>query len=666
MYPKRLILKNFGPFESLDYDFVHKPIAVIGENKTQDDQLSNGSGKSFLGQGLFYSIYGVNLRGNIDKKLIRDGFDTAYLCVHIYCPIRKQTLLIEREIRTKGSSTLRLGLINENESTSQVSFSTVLDGNRYIANWIEISAEDAKSYYIVTKDNYNSFFKSSNTEKLALISRFINFSNIDKTKDIIERENSSINEEKQALERDKSSWMGKLSVYEQQLEEESNVDLEEVRSNKILHIEKEITDLYIEIETTQMSIGFRMVDKENAIKERETLETTISKVEKELTSIDLSEYEQVYKEIDDDLSEIYNQRKDIQNKIDESERGIKKLKSILNSIETALAGIIVCPKCHHEFLLNGDKSVDELKVEQKDTSEEISSKEKDGQKFQKKLDEIYDVINEYKTVREETEQEERKFRKQKQSILLKLSKLEESINQKDKEILSYNKDIDVWKNLVEVDEVRVQEKKKLIEQIKSEVLEKKDLSSYKKNIDIANEKIEKIDNQIINQNSKISKNTQWIQRFKDFKMFLAMEQLKNIQSSANDVLKKMGSDLRLMIEGFKKGANGKIKEEIIPYIFRDEMEFFTFYSEGEKARCEISLILALQSMINTTKKYGGMQFLLIDEVLESVDSLGIESITSSISFLKQSILIVTHVPKLNEDISQIRIVKENGISKLEV
>lgn len=232
--------------------------------------------------------------------------------------------------------------------------------------------------------------------------------------------------------------------------------------------------------------------------------------------------------------------------------------------------------------------------------------------------------------------------------------------------MSCNKDIDVWKNLVEVDEVRVQEKKKLIEQIKSEVLEKKDLSSYKKNIDIANEKIEKIDNQIINQNSKISKNTQWIQRFKDFKMFLAMEQLKNIQSSANDVLKKMGSDLRLMIEGFKKGANGKIKEEITPYIFRDEMEFFTFYSEGEKARCEISLILALQSMINTTKKYGGMQFLLIDEVLESVDSLGIESITSSISFLKQSILIVTHVPKLNEDISQIRIVKENGISRLEV
>ena len=85
MYPRRLVLKNFLSFESLEYDFVHKPIAVIGENRTQDDQLSNGTGKTSVGQGLFYGIYGVNLRGNIDKKLIRYGFDTAYICVQIYC-----------------------------------------------------------------------------------------------------------------------------------------------------------------------------------------------------------------------------------------------------------------------------------------------------------------------------------------------------------------------------------------------------------------------------------------------------------------------------------------------------------------------------------------------------------------------------------------------------
>lgn len=57
--------------------------------------------------------------------------------------------------------------------------------------------------------------------------------------------------------------------------------------------------------------------------------------------------------------------------------------------------------------------------------------------------------------------------------------------------------------------------------------------------------------------------------------------------------------------------------------------------------------------------------LLVDEILESADSLGIENIISSIKFLKQSSIIVTHVPKINEEISQIRIIKENGISRLE-
>lgn len=149
-------------------------------------------------------------------------------------------------------------------------------------------------------------------------------------------------------------------------------------------------------------------------------------------------------------------------------------------------------------------------------------------------------------------------------------------------------------------------------------------------------------------------------------MYLALEQLKNIQLRANELLKLMGSDLRLIIEGFKKDAKGKIKDEITPYVFRDEIELFHYYSGGEQARVEIALILAIQQMINATKTYGGMNFLLVDEVLESCDPLGIENIIISMNFLKQPTIIITHVPKLNEDIEQIKIIKENGISRLEV
>lgn len=666
MYPRRLILKNFLSFESLEYDFIHKPIAVIGENRTQDDQLSNGTGKTSVGQGLFYGIYGVNLRGNIDKKLIRYGFDTSYICVQIYCPIRKQTLSIEREIKIKGSSTLKLTLINENGEPSPVTCATVLNGNKYITNWIEISAEDAKSYYIVTKDNYNSFFRASNTEKLALISRFINFSNIDKVKDIINENIDKLNGEKQVLDKEKSSLQGKLSVYQTQLEKELSIDQESEKNEKIQTIEREISSIHRKTQDLQIQLGSFKYDLEEKFKERDKLEETKNKVERELSSIDLSKFQEIYKDIEEDLKQYKKDKESNESKIDKYDNRIKELKSTLNSIENILSGVIVCPNCHHEFLLESDFSIDELKEEKvscNNTLKDVNSKKSNCNKI---LEELESVINEYNSLRKETEAEENSILQEQRSIRNKLNTVIQSLDSIDGQILKLNKALKSGKMEVELLDETVLRKKELIKQIQEEPLKKRDCEQFEKEIENIEQLILKSDKEIEDKNTEIFNVNRWTQRFKDFKMFLAMEQLKNIQLSANEILNKMGSDLRLMIEGFKKSANGKIKEEITPYIFRDEMELFTFYSEGEKARCEIALILALQSMINMTKKYGGMQFLLIDEILESVDSLGIENITSSISFLKQPILIVTHVPKLNKDINQIRIVKENGISRLEI
>ena len=78
MYPERLILRNFLSFEELDYTFTKETLGVTGENRTEEDQLTNGVGKSTIAQGLFYAIYGVNLRGKEDKKLIRKGTCLLY------------------------------------------------------------------------------------------------------------------------------------------------------------------------------------------------------------------------------------------------------------------------------------------------------------------------------------------------------------------------------------------------------------------------------------------------------------------------------------------------------------------------------------------------------------------------------------------------------------
>lgn len=667
MYPTRIVLKNFGPFESIDYDFKQEAIAVIGENRTQDDQLSNGSGKSFLEQGLFYGIYGVNLRDKQDKKLIRKGFDTAYICVFIYCPIRRQTLKIERELRAKGSSVLAIYLIHDGDEIEieKVQFATVLDGNRYIANWVEISAEDAKSYYIVSKGNYNSFFRSSNTEKLALISRFINFSMLDKTKSIIDDKVLVLNEEKQVLDRSKASYEGKLSVYQEQLQEILDSNPEEEQLREIKKAEDYIEDVKRAIESNELRISKEqqsVLGLKHSLSELEKLRT---KVSEELSNIDTSNFDTIYKEIDEDVDVCRQEKRTKENSLNVIQNRIVDIKRTLNKIEVLLSGIIVCPNCQHEFFLKTDKTVQEIK-KQKEVAEIELNKESEEKKIaEKSIEELDAVLDEYMSLKSQTDKEFDEVANQQRGLKKKVLELEHNIGSLDQQIKSKENLVKTLQNEIENGENLISLKLAYIKDLKNTKVVKKSTDEIENTIKETEHLIDDQCKKITNKNDEIFKIQRWIQRFKDFKMYLAMEQLKNIQSRANEILKSMGSDLRLMIEGFKVDAKGKVKEEITPYVFRDEMESFFYYSGGEQARTEIALILAIQQMINATKQYGGMQFLLVDEILESADSLGIENIISSIKFLKQSSIIVTHVPKINEEISQIRIIKENGISRLE-
>lgn len=666
MYPTRLILKNFGPFEELDYSFTKEPIAVIGENRTQDDQLSNGTGKSFYNQGLFYGIYGTNLRDKQDKKLIRKGFDTAYVCVFIYCPIRKQTLRIDRELRTKGSSTLTINIMSDGEEDwTRVPVTTVLEGNRYITDWIEISAEDAKSYYIVSKGNYNSFFKSSNTEKLALISRFINFSMLDKTKSIIEEEVNKINEKKRVHERELSSYEGKLSVYMDQLQEILDSNPEAERDAKLKDYEQDIFDCENKIKELNLEYVESEIRIKNLDKEIDKIVRIQEDTKNELLQIDTSNFDEVFNEINEELKSCKDSKKEEESNLELIQGKISNIKKVLNKLEVMLSGVIVCPRCGYEFFLDEEKTPEIIESEKKEKELELENELKNKENVNESITEIDNVIQEYAELKKETDEEFDKVVSQQRELKRTLGQLDSNVfeykRKKSNEELLLTK----IQNEIEHNKTTISLVKNSIDELKKTELKKKDTKKLEELIDECNDKIAVLGEEVVSRDSEIFKVQQWVQRFKDFKMYLAMEQLKNIQSRANEILKLMGSDLRLIIEGFKTTSKGEIKEEITPYVFRDEIESFFYYSGGEQARTEISLILAIQQMINSTKKYGGLQFLLVDEVLESADSLGIENIISSLKFLKQSSLIVTHVPKINEEISQIKIIKENGVSRLE-
>ena len=660
MYPTRLILKDFVSFEYLDYKFQEGPIAIIGDNRTQDDQAQNGTGKTSILNGLFYGIYGVNLRNKEDKKFIRQGQKSAYIRVELYCPVRKETLSIEREIRMKGSSTLKIKSNDED-----ISIPTVNEGNKWITNWIEVSPEDAKSYYIVTKGNYKSFFTSSNTDKLALIGRFINYSAIDNTKDAIERKSNEIDSEKFEYQKQQFSIQGKITAYTEQIEKLLNENPEEKRQEQISAIKQSISDLVTENESLKESIeNWKSEIESNEKSSNETMQL-IEEVEKELLPFENVSYEDTYKEIDENIREINNEIEVNRKTKEENDRQIQTYRNQMRRIETILAGVIECPNCHHQFLLDSEEDLSTLERKSKKIKSEIDKSSVEVEKINSVLNELNDIMEECCSIRKQTQEEEQENLNQKRNIQNKLNQLKDKVTFISLSIERINKKIENATENIFVNEKAIKQYEECIEKIKSSSIVKTDVSKQKEELERLNIELNEYEEKIRIKESESNKIRIWNQRFKDFKMYLAMEQIKTIQQSTNEILQKMESDLRLRIEGFKKNASGKVVEEITPYIFRDELELFSYYSGGERVRIEIALIIALQQAINSTKRYGGLQFLFVDEILESADSLGIENIVSSMNFLKQPILIITHVPKLNEEIKQLKVIKENGISRIE-
>ena len=420
MYPERLILRNFLSFEELDYTFTKQTLGVTGENRTEEDQLSNGSGKSSLSQGLFYAIYGVNLRGKEDKKLIRKGTKEAYTKVEIFCQKRKETLIIERTIPLKSSSKVSLTLKKDDVETP-VTVVTVLDANKYVINWIEITPEDAKSYYIVTKGNYSSFFRSSNTEKLALISRFVNFSNIDKTKGVISEKVGILEQELHKEECLKNVAEGKKQAYEEQIQQVLSEDPEEKKKGIIGEIRSEIYSLQILIEDlVRMRIPKAEKDIEGVDKDIEGLVKLKEEVSKELESFDMDAYKDTYKEID---TEIAGLKKDKSNKEERRKDYALKLADYekkLQKVEVLLSGVIVCPNCNHKFFMDADKDFEELEADKEAYKTAIDKNTVKKNEYETSINELEDLISQYQDVRKETEEEERKLRVRRGKVVDKM------------------------------------------------------------------------------------------------------------------------------------------------------------------------------------------------------------------------------------------------------
>ena len=654
-----LKIENFGSFETAEYSFEDGVTALVGQNLTDEGQGSNGSGKSTIQQAAFYALTGNNLRCSLDKKLIRKGADKAIVRLDIFCSKRNETLSIQRELPMKGSAKLSI-LINN----KAVSFATYKDGNDFIVNWLQISNDDLKSYFFVCKEYYKSFFRASNTEKLALISRFINFSFLDKAKDIIQEKLSVLNEEKRVLQSSFDKIEGQISAYEEQLIQEEQKDVEQIKEEKKQVFRNKIKIFEEGIQENLKKVSDVQIKKSEINRDLKKLNLKYEILQEEFKSLEKTdEYEEQYNEICKEIDNLNSEKKEVEKDLDIYKNDKTKLESALRRIAVNLSGVIECPKCHHKFLTLENTTLEEEIEKQKKWEKKLEKQKQSIEKQIKVVDEYQEAFKELKQLRDEVNDQINEvinLRKNKQK---ELDSIYNSINNESKNLSNCDLEIERIQNKSELLKEQIDQCRKSIEAVDKEKF-MIDTTSIEKKLESLQEEYETKEKEIKNIDEKIFKQTEWIGRFKSFKMYLAAEQIKNIQNFTNEILEKENSDLRLVIEAFKVDSKGNAKEEITPYVLRDDLESYWYYSGGERARVEIALILAIQQMINLTNPYGGLQFLSIDEITEGLSEEGLYDIIEALDFVRYPVLITTHIFNQNAKCRLLRVVKENGISRI--
>jgi len=709
---EKLIAKDFLTYQNLEYDFVNKPLLVQGRNLTDDGQASNGSGKSGLQTMIEFCITASNSRGVRDNELISYGEKESEVQLIASCDVRKERIHISWTIKLKGSNKLTIVKQKYNGDWEEVSFSNLNDGKKWITNWFDISKEDLFNYFLINKARFKSFFESSNKEKVDLINRFSDASIIEGLEDLdIEELQGKFNH----LEREEIRVQTRIEVKMDQLFEEKSRDLVEEFAEQVEDLNEDVQalegniksmaegikgkegsigdlnlhnqDLLLDIKDDLVGLSLMTKDIEEHQKETESIEKDLKAIQTlvdEFKGLDKAEEKE---ELRDEVDDSEDQVRGYDDSIDEYENKKEQVLSLIQQINVKLSGTITCPSCEHDFILEGD--IDELQEKKKSAESiivKIENKIASSIAAQKILND--DIVTFYESIKELKLQEEKSlegksvFLKDLNEIRTKLSNHETKTRRLNKEyerasddIKDLEKSIEDNKNSIKYSKGLIKLNVETIESYKIQLISieaqikalkpisnKSDISLLQKEVKVLEDsKITLIKEKSVI-GDEIYKINQWKVNFKQFRLHLANQSLEVIEYHSNRYLTEMGSDLKVKLEGYKTLASGAVKDEITTKIIRNVERSFSSFSGGEKGRLLFASILANRYMINSTHKYGGLDFLSIDEVFEGVDSVGLKSLIKSAKDLGIAVMIITHVTDENVNDDILLIEKINGES----
>lgn len=684
--PKYIHLTNFISFKEQKFEFRNgEAILIQGKNCDDSSQKGNGSGKSSLIEAVAVAFSGSSIRDVVAKDLIYNDEKSAELELYLENPTINKTLKIWRKFYSNTKASECKIWVNGTEKTDLPDINAY---NKYIFETLGISKEDFFNFYLITDENgFVPFLKSSDTKKKEIINRFSGADKVDLAFPFIEEDSKVKEQEITATTKEIERLQGQQTLLLEQMQAEEdklkpehiNLQVEE-KKIAIRTLESKISENKIKLseynkqkQSEQLKVdSFKQTNFDDQLsdynQQKQTLETELAGLKKELSDCKTK--------FNDEIEDIKTKEQNLVSEKQSVRNDINEFEQFIDDVNNKLAGAITCPSCGHVFSLK-DKTFNAKEAQESlpEAQKELSSLKDQFAAFadkEKEIEEAKQAINK-KVLAEQELVKEKIFKNSVDSTSVDKAILEISTKKKEEEnnlqqlkfaVSKCNTYIEQYEADIKSLELRIQNLNKEIDLLsnidrsKIEELE----AQLLKLITSEEELTEKL--QILTEEKKNI--DAWSINFKNFKSHLANQSLKNICDFTNMYLEQMGSNISIEIEGYRMLSNKKLKEEITTIVKKDGFPIGNYgkFSKGEKARIDICNVLANQELINLNSPTGGISLLFCDEVLDSVDELGLENIVNACQSLGKTIMIVTQNQVNSLPKHTLIIQKQNKVSQI--
>ena len=458
---------------------------------------------------------------------------------------------------------------------------------------------------------------------------------------------------------------------------------------KIAEANKKLATLQLSLKDKDLEV--KQYDKE-CDKQKKAHDKLVKEYEKFSASYD-GDLKEVTAKIDGLLASI----KSLNNANDTLNKQHRMVSSRIATIKTILGGVIVCPKCKHEFLLDPDADLSSLRKELEDKDAELRDIDAEISSNQNKIDadtakgkKVREEQNDLIAKKSEWSAKVTESQSNVDSLVRKSSRLSSDIADINSHIAQLNKSIesarnDMFDEAYDIvnDETNKRENSK--KQCETNIANANGaIESYEESIrDIehaaGNDIIETLkeskkkhedelavaikDKEAIEQ--KLAAYKKQEATFVEFKTHLANSKIEALSQMTNEFLEAINSDIRISFSGFTVLKSGKIRDKISISLIRDGMDCGSFdkFSEGEKARVNLANILALHKLTNVNCQEGkGLDLLVLDEILEACDAAGLANMFNALNNLQITSLVVSHGNVAENYPYKLIINKKNDIS----